>query len=110
MKWRSLSLRIIRRYENNDNKKLRTMKLCGKWNRITTKMLNYHRMRMNMKLSKFMWKYIKAQKQGKRIKTLGKWNELARRYLQFRSLQISSKWNKMADRMLCIYDEEHRAK
>ena len=44
--------------ESKDNKKLRTMKLCGKWNRITAKMLKFNKMRLNLKLQKFMQKYL----------------------------------------------------
>lgn len=105
------------------------MKLCGKWNRITAKMLKFNKMRLNLKLQKFMQKYLNNRQlfiygkfrsmarrylllsfNKRRLTALGKWNSLAKKYLKFRSLQLSSKWFKMADRMLCLYDEQHKKK
>jgi hypothetical protein len=55
-------------------------------------------------------RYLIFKRNQRRLKNLGKWNAMARKYLKFRSLQLSSKWFKMADRLLCINDEDHRRK
>jgi hypothetical protein len=92
-------------------------------------MLKIHKMKINLKLQKFMQKYLNTRQlkifgklnsmarryrllkfNQRRLSTLCKWNALARKYLKFRSLQLSSKWFKMADRLLCINDEDHMKK
>ena len=105
MKWRSMSLRILKLHGSDESKKLRSMKICGKWNLITTKMLKFHKLKMNLKLGKFMQKYLNTRQMKifckfasmarryslkkfnqRRLSALGKWSKLAKRYLKLRHL------------------------
>jgi hypothetical protein len=129
MKWRKFTNYLLREYGDDKIQKMRSMKLCCKWNRLTTKLLKFNTLRQNLKLSKLMWKYLKLRQlkiygkfssmahrylalnhRKRRIKALGKWSSMARKYLKFRSLRNCKKWYYLADRLLCRYDREHRRK
>jgi hypothetical protein len=72
------------------------------------KYLNSRKLRIFGKFASMARRYKLLKFNQKRLQTLGKWNQFARRLLALRSLQVCSKWFKLADRLLCKNDPEHR--